>query len=216
LLLAKRINAILSFDDGLKEHYTIAYPLLKKHHMRGIFFIPTDIQNNILQVHKIWLLLDQHLEKELINELGISKEPYLDKKWYIGESIKVANLKYYLDSHPDVLNKSFSKYVDKKDANDFYMNFDEVQEMSDNGMLIGGHTHTHPLLSSLSYDEQEKEIEKSTGILRTIQEPLWFSYPFADYNQDTVELIKKYGYRYAVSGYTNTFNIARVDTNEFN
>jgi len=33
---------VLSFDDGWKEHYTIVYPLLKKYHYVGTFFIITD------------------------------------------------------------------------------------------------------------------------------------------------------------------------------
>lgn len=33
---------ILSFDDGHKDHYTQAFPLLKKHNAKAVFFIITD------------------------------------------------------------------------------------------------------------------------------------------------------------------------------
>lgn len=33
---------VLSFDDGLKEHYSVVLPILKKYHFVGTFFIITD------------------------------------------------------------------------------------------------------------------------------------------------------------------------------
>ena len=33
---------VLSFDDGLKEHYSVVFPILKKYHLVGTFFIITD------------------------------------------------------------------------------------------------------------------------------------------------------------------------------
>ncbi len=32
---------VISFDDGLKEHYTVVFPILKRHNMVGTFFIYT-------------------------------------------------------------------------------------------------------------------------------------------------------------------------------
>ena len=33
---------ILTFDDGLKEHYSVVFPILKKYHLVGTFFVITD------------------------------------------------------------------------------------------------------------------------------------------------------------------------------
>jgi peptidoglycan/xylan/chitin deacetylase (PgdA/CDA1 family) len=33
---------VLTFDDGLKEHYSVVFPILKKYHFVGTFFIITD------------------------------------------------------------------------------------------------------------------------------------------------------------------------------
>ena len=49
-------------------------------------------------------------------------------------------------------------------ADNYYLTKNEIREMSKNGMIIGGHTHSHPLLSKLSDSQQLHEIRKSLKI----------------------------------------------------
>ena len=44
----------------------------------------------------------------------------------------------------------------KKDYCKEYLTEKEINEMSKNGMIFGGHTITHPVLSKLTYKEIEK------------------------------------------------------------
>ena len=60
----KFINALknkilLSFDDGLKEHFSLVFPELLKRKALGIFFMPTAVlkEEKALYVHKIHYLL---------------------------------------------------------------------------------------------------------------------------------------------------------------
>ena len=50
---------ILTFDDGLCEHYENVLPVLKRNGLWGIFFVPTAPLKNdvILDVHKVHLVL---------------------------------------------------------------------------------------------------------------------------------------------------------------
>ncbi|EOG2479328.1 hypothetical protein ACK8U2_001789 [Campylobacter upsaliensis] len=50
---------LLTFDDGLKEHFTLVYPELLKRGALGIFFMPTAVlkEEKALYVHKIHYLL---------------------------------------------------------------------------------------------------------------------------------------------------------------
>ena len=84
------------------------------------------------------------------------------------------------------------------------LNSDELRQLAAETALveIGSHTLTHPRLSKLSPEEQAKEIFKSKELLEAvINKPvLSFAYPFGDqdsFNQDTMSLVKKAGYRYA-------------------
>ena len=51
-------GVVLTFDDGLKDHYNFVYPELKRRGLWGIFYIPTGQYKNkkILDVHRIHLL----------------------------------------------------------------------------------------------------------------------------------------------------------------
>ena len=50
---------VLTFDDGLIDHYSFVYPELKKRNILGIFFVSTGIYETkeVLNVHKIHYLL---------------------------------------------------------------------------------------------------------------------------------------------------------------
>lgn len=207
----------MTFDDGLKEHYTIALPILKKYDMKGYFFVMTNSQKQMASAHKIWLLLDR--ADALIKQFSISKERILSPDWYVYDTVEVANLKYYLNTHLKDLDQIFHSYFDEQEEiKKLYMNWNEIHELHKNGMRIGNHTHTHPMLSNLSNEGQEDEIRISTNILtEEIERPTAFAYPFSMYNEYTIELLKKYAYHLAFTGEPkNLLLLRRIDTNEFN
>ena len=214
---AKSIGAKLTFDDGLKEHYTVAFPILKKYNMVGTFFILTNSLNEIPTVHKVWILLEKY-EDELIKELNITKKEISRTKsiYYKSEQLPTKNLKYYLMLNPHITEKYFKRYFNEKNIiKNFYMSKEEIQEIYDAGMEIGNHGHTHKIMTTLSEKEQEEEIKTSHEILKKYN-PIGFSYPHGQYNDITIKLLKKYNYKYAVSTKSDElFDLRRIDTNEF-
>lgn len=87
------------------------------------------------------------------------------------------------------------------DNNPSYLNSKQIKEMSDSGILIGSHTVTHPHLSQLSKEEQKKEIEKSKEKLEEITgKPVeHFCYPYGDYNQNSIDLLRQEGFKTSVT-----------------
>lgn len=212
---AKELNAILHFDDGLKDHYNILQ-ILKKYDMKGCFFIITNCFKEIAQAHKIWLLMNK--SKKLIRDLNISNKKKLEDRWYLYEDTNVANLKYYLQTNKKILNNIFKDYFnEKEEIKKLYMSWDNIKELYENGMVIGNHTHTHPHLDKLSEKEQKFEIEESTKILKNkICKPKCFSYPQGIYTKITERLLRENGYSWATtSEKENLFKLRRTDTNEF-
>jgi len=217
--LAKQLGAKLTFDDGLKSQYTIAYPILKKYKMKGTFFYITNCQEAMCTVHKIWLLLE-YFKKELLRVSKVSdkRNPKLPLSYYQFDDIQTRNLKYYLATHEDLVDKFFDVYFDEdEEIEKMYMTYPDIWELYKNGMEIGSHSHTHPLLSKLSRRKQEYEIKISTEIIEELTEPpLGFSYPNGFHNKTTINLLKKYGYKYAVTvEKDNIFELGRIDTNDF-
>jgi len=79
------------------------------------------------------------------------------------------------------------------------MNESQIKEWLSAGHWIGAHTCTHPRLSLLSRDQAKEEIVASKKRLEDLFGfPVeHFAYPFGDYNQTTVELVREAGFKTA-------------------
>lgn len=212
--LKKRIKnkILLTFDDGLYDHYKI-YKILKKNKFFGIFFIPTYhlVKPDILPVHKIHLLIGKFKADEIllmIKKLKLSINEDLKKKFSNKYSkqkderkIKLIKkiLNFYSKDNKKNINllfKSFFKKEAKSYTKNFYLNKKQLKEMSENGMKIGAHSHTHPVLSNLNYKSQNDEISKSINILKKIcgLNIDTFCYPyggFESFNDNVQKILKK-------------------------
>ena len=99
--------------------------------------------------------------------------------------------------------------------------------MSKNKMIIGSHSHTHPVLSNIDLKSQKNEIFFSSKILNNIigKKIEFFSYPYGikkTYNKSTFELLKKAGIKYSFIAdnhrdgkRNNNLKIRRYDCNKF-
>ncbi|NEW05792.1 polysaccharide deacetylase family protein [Paenibacillus sp. SYP-B3998] len=80
-----------------------------------------------------------------------------------------------------------------------YLSWEQVKEMQQAGWDIQPHGMTHPHLSKLSEEEQKKEIylakaqmEEQLGTKANV-----FCYPYGEFNQQTLIILKNAGFRYA-------------------
>ena len=72
-ILASEKNFILiTFDDGLKEQYVLAKPILDKLNIEAIYFINSInyLEKEVSQVHKIHLLRSQISSSEIMKSRG--------------------------------------------------------------------------------------------------------------------------------------------------
>jgi peptidoglycan/xylan/chitin deacetylase (PgdA/CDA1 family) len=77
----------------------------------------------------------------------------------------------------------------------------QVRDWLAAGHQIGAHTCTHPRLSQLSEAQAKEEISASRKKLEDrFGVPIeHFAYPYGDYNQRTVELVRQVGFQTAVT-----------------
>ncbi len=81
-------------------------------------------------------------------------------------------------------------------SRELYMSLDQIKCMVDCGMHIGSHGYDHYWLSSLPREKQEFEINKSIEFIEAVggDSGNWtICYPYGDYNQDTIDLLKQHG-----------------------
>jgi len=103
------------------------------------------------------------------------------------------------------------------------MNLDDIKYWLNNKMLIGSHTSDHFNLKKINLDEKLNQISQPKLFFKkNFQIEIdYFSYPFGQYDNDSLNIVKKY-YKYAVttkrSRYKenkfNTFELPRVSVNK--
>lgn len=96
-------------------------------------------------------------------------------------------------------------------SRELYMTIDQIKCMVDCGMHVGSHGYDHYWLSSLSKEKQEFEIAKSIEFIKMVGGDVnnWtIGYPYGDYNEDTIALLKQHGCR---MGFTTRVAVADLD-----
>ena len=110
-------------------------------------------------------------------------------------------------------------------AKDLYLNFEQIKYMIEKGMHFGSHGCNHFRFSYLNKKQQEFEIKESLKFLKLINENTekWtMCYPYGDYNQVTLDLIKKYKCSLGLTINPNIadiqkdsrYELPRLDTND--
>lgn len=78
----------------------------------------------------------------------------------------------------------------------------EIQTLAAEGVIsFGAHSVNHPALSELSREDQRTEIETSREVCAELlgEAPSTFAYPFGDYSDVTVDVVRKAGFAVAVT-----------------
>ena len=218
---------LLTFDDGLKDHYFAAQEL-KKRNLIGVFFIPTMPykSRDLLDVHKAHLILAKVGGKKALAELENFIKKKRIKKFINIEEKKIFKARY--SQQDDLLE--VKKFNITANTRNFYLTKKEIKEMSKMGMIIGSHGESHTLLSRLSYKKQYDELSKSKKMLEKItkDECDFFCFPYGrknSYNNNTLKILKILNYKFAYSVeyrnikkkdfQNNPFEMPRFDCNNF-
>lgn len=175
------LNLLICFDDGYKDNYDIAFPILKKHQVKTVIFVVTSIigTSKWLQHDKLRLLAfnNPHLKNEVESTLR--------------------KLNQGLALPKNITDKS-NQYFSASSYPNLYMNWSDLKEIQAQGIKIMPHTVNHTVLSSLNKLEQTQEINDSINRVNTElhQESVYFSYPNGLYNPITIEILKYSGIKY--------------------
>lgn len=216
-------NALLiTFDDGLKEQYQLAYPILERLNIPFVFFVNTHAatEQKLLNVHKIHIVRSQIAPNDMMGELKVFiKENNYDVDFDRAEYEGIAHYKYDIPSAAKLkfalnflLNQSqqdifidhlFSELFDDREtdiAANLYMGFDEIRDLGQKG-YIGSHSHHHNPIGLLEQSKQEFEVKHSKKILEDITQTEIFglSYPYGSLAScsGVGKILKKYEYKYA-------------------
>ncbi len=202
--------AVVSFDDGYKDNYTCAYPILKKYNVPATIFLATGYigSGNLFWTDKVrYIVLNTTLKTLELN--GLAEYPLRST----GERLRAASrivesLKNLPGEEKDSLIEKLVNIsgvaIPANLGKELILSWDEVKEMSNNGIAFGAHTVTHPILTKLPLEEARREIIQSKQHIeqKLNQAVTTFCYPGGeptDFNDDIKQIVKENGFACAVT-----------------
>lgn len=106
-----------------------------------------------------------------------------------------------------------------------YMNWNMLAEIHNSGLIdIESHTLEHPVLTQIDFNEARREIFESKQILeqKLNKKVSYFAYPYGEYDQKIINLVKEAGYNLAFGAVSATnfqkseqFTLPRVGISGF-
>ena len=231
ILESKENYLLITFDDGLKEQFDLALPILDELNIPAIFFINSvnHIEKKVSLVHQIHLVRSVISSKELYENLEKHTNRKLSQleiqkahQFYRFDNPESAELKYFLnvlldfDNQEKFINSIFTKNFDVDEVlESLYMNTNEIKQLIKRD-YIGSHTHNHLPLGI--YDEKTiiHELETTKKYLEHLGgKPIdCVAYPYGTKEAATEEvgkLAKQVGYKV---GFTTNLGINKGDSNK--
>ncbi len=160
---------LITFDDGFEDNYRLAFPILKARGIPATFFVTTDFigSNETLWYERLAYFFNRvEVARVKIDALSLDL-PIRGKrsrtKAYLKtvERLKLVKNKERLAILVGIYEEYGDPYVyisqDELELSKS-MSWEQLKEMLANGMDIGAHSISHPILSMLDESEIEHEI----------------------------------------------------------
>jgi len=210
-------SIIITFDDGYSDNYYIAFDILKSHGLTAVLFVSTSFVENQepFWFEKVTYIINN--TPPCCLELGSGK--YIFKLTDSNRNT-IRNKLRKLLSH--ISNRERLNFLDEIDhqtqisipLDDFNLarplNWDQVCEMSREGIEIGSHTKNHPYLENLNSDEIIDEIDESKRIIeeKIGKEIISLAYPSGSYDENIISYLEKSNYFFGISNNYNATNFS--------
>ncbi|MEM7281153.1 MAG: polysaccharide deacetylase family protein [Pseudomonadota bacterium] len=200
----------ITFDDGYADNHDVALPILKSYGVKATFFIATGyLDGGIMWNDRVIEAVRQcHTESIDANEFDLGVLPLTN------DPERLSAIKSLLGAFKYLEQPERSDAVETfcaKTGFEFYpsdspmMSREHVKVMASEGMEIGGHTVTHPILARVDDELAESEIRVGKEELEDLLqlEVASFAYPNGspaqDYDERHTAMARRAGFASAVS-----------------
>ena len=218
--------AMITFDDGYCDNWESAYPILKERELPAIIFLTTDYIDKKEPFY--WDVLAYafcHTKKKNALLPMIGQQSWQTNADRIQVMLEWAEAGKLL---PDVEKEralhdtlEILDILDPKDElQGLALTWDQVREMAANGIEMGSHTVSHPVLTRVPREQVKKELEESKKRIESeLGKPVVsFAYPnggAADFTHATQGLLRELGYEIAFSLIPGPMRYAAVQNNPY-
>ncbi|MGY6629520.1 MAG: polysaccharide deacetylase family protein [Wenzhouxiangella sp.] len=193
-------TAVLTFDDGFRDNYQHAFPLLQKYRVPATIFTVTGAltHGELPWSQRLGYLFQNTPLDSLTHALGNGECLTLEdaaarKRAYRRVKPAISRMPR---AQRDAAISELSRVLEVEPPRDRMMTWDHAREMQAAGIELGAHTVSHPLLAEMPLDEALLEIKKSRDNLRRelgIERPS-FCFPAGSLNAELLARIPELGF----------------------
>jgi peptidoglycan/xylan/chitin deacetylase (PgdA/CDA1 family) len=202
-------NAVaITFDDGYRDNYTNAFPILRELALPATVFLVSDAleENRLIWHDRVFDALHRARAPAVVfdgDELPLTNAS--EKEEALARVLAVLRMSAPAerDESIDALVEELGVASPPGEAWD-KLTWDQVREMSAGGLRFGAHTLDHPILSRVSDDEARRQIRGSKQRIESeLGAPITdFAYPngrSVDFHEGTKRILEQEGFRSAVT-----------------
>lgn len=179
----------ITFDDGWNKNLELM-ELIEEYKAPVTIFVPTEA------------VIDGNYWFEFAKIEGQAKYTCIPKK----ENFKKLEGNIFKEKVSILKSKYF--------LNRSCFTLEELRKIGENKFItIGSHSVTHPILNKLTQEKQEEELINSRKILSKWlnREIEYLAYPNGDYNDTTIEIAKRSGYKLGFSTIIGMIDVQKVN-----
>ena len=189
---------LVTFDDGYRDVMTAAWPIMKRHGVPGVLFVPTAFPGSrkAFWWDELWEIVSRSTAAH-VRLFGLEPLPLRcpQERW-----LAVRALNRVLKAKPAELASRLQRLRDElgpvSEDERWVLDWDELRRLARDGLAIGSHTRTHPNLPALTLGALEDEISTAHADLeREVggATPL-FAYPYGHADLRAVPVLRRLGY----------------------
>lgn len=215
---------VITFDDGYADNHDVALPILQRHGLVATFYVATgfldggrmwnDTVIEAVRASPACGLALGHLKLDGLEHLALADDA--QRRAAIGRLLGA--LKYRPADERLALVQTVAEASGAVLPGNLMMRSDQVRALGRQGMTVGAHTVSHPILLTLPAHRVRQEIDQSRQVLEGIlDEPVrHFAYPNGvpgrDLSDDTAGIVRGLDFDSAV---TTAWGAARCGDDSF-
>lgn len=181
----RKPTVFMTFDDGLRNNFTVAYPELQKRSIPATFYVCPKLIDA-----KAWIWT--HEMRARLSSLPIGSREQLSRDLF-GSCLQSDEVISHMKKLPTATRQSLESKIrlatsafkpTEEQAKAFdLMGWDDLAELDADLITIGSHSMTHTMLDSATAEEAEYEVAASrTALERELnREVVHFCYPAGRY-----------------------------------
>jgi len=205
--------AAVTFDDGWRDVYSNAYPILLKYGIPATVFLvtqyvgttqwfwPEKIVYVLTRGRNRQISIPESMRKCLGTDAGYLRTPV--------EIDQIGTIIEHLKSLGACERESITRYLTEEanvgmgelETKRMLLGWEEVEEMANNGISFGSHSQTHCILTQVPVERARSEIRDSRKEVEVrLGKPcLTFAYPNGDWNEQVRRIVVESNYECACS-----------------